>query len=192
MRRLSIALVALTLALVAHRWPPSAAEERTFRVDKYCPSAWDETFRNSTRLFMPTALKTQWLRVKAQALAESSCRPDVCSSAGACGVLQLLALDVGGSGAGLRPERVSVRAQAQHRAGRSIHGMAVRPVRAAGEGSGRDSSTVRRVLQLWYWEHSQGTGALRRCPIVVGHHPLHAAGDIAAELRGGDRLRQER
>ena len=84
------AAVILVVILVVAGLESAKSAERTFNVDRYCPSAWDDTFRSATRLFMPTALKGQWLRVKATALVESSCRPNVCSHAGACGVLQLM------------------------------------------------------------------------------------------------------
>ena len=55
-----------------------------------CPAGWDKTFKSSTKIFMPTLLKSEWKLVKAQALTESRCRPKVCSHAGACGVLQIM------------------------------------------------------------------------------------------------------
>ena len=55
-----------------------------------CPAGWDKTFKSSTKVFMPTLLKSQWKLVKAQALTESGCRPKVCSHVGACGVLQIM------------------------------------------------------------------------------------------------------
>ena len=55
-----------------------------------CPVGWDKTFKSSTKIFMPTLLKSEWKLVKAQALTESRCRPRVCSRVGACGVLQIM------------------------------------------------------------------------------------------------------
>ena len=55
-----------------------------------CPIAWDDTFKKSTRVFMPQRLKGEWKYLKAQAITESSCRANVCSHAGACGVMQIM------------------------------------------------------------------------------------------------------
>lgn len=52
---------------------------------------YDEIFLAAAQRWMPWGLKEEgakWL--KAQAFTESSCRPRVCSSAGACGVMQHL------------------------------------------------------------------------------------------------------
>ena len=63
-------------------WPASAGG--------LCPAGWDKTFQGATKVFMPVMLKSKWKLIKAQALTESDCRPDVCSHVGACGVLQIM------------------------------------------------------------------------------------------------------
>ena len=80
MRNKLILIIGL-LGLVFPRPTPAA---------ELCPAGWDKTFKSSTRIFMPTLLKSEWKLVKAQALTESECRPKVCSHVGACGVLQIM------------------------------------------------------------------------------------------------------
>ena len=54
--------------------------------DKY-----DPLFINASQRYAPWGHKEEFARwLKAQAFAESSCRPDVCSPAGACGIMQIL------------------------------------------------------------------------------------------------------
>ena len=81
--------VAAALGAPATAAPPPAGW--TAGADAACPHAWDNVFRRSHRLFMPQPLKGSWVWSRHQAWMESGCRPGVCSAAGACGVLQLLA-----------------------------------------------------------------------------------------------------
>ena len=75
----------LLVLLAALLWPVYSAQAAPI-----CPATWDKTFQGATRTFMPMRLKGDWKISKAQAFTESSCRPTVCSRAGACGLLQIM------------------------------------------------------------------------------------------------------
>lgn len=55
-----------------------------------CTNRFDHLFRRAAREYGRWGEKRDWCALKAQACAESRIRPDVCSPADACGVMQLL------------------------------------------------------------------------------------------------------
>lgn len=67
------------LALAASALPSEAATRHS--------REYDQHFRDASRTYLPGR---PWKKLKAQGIQESGLRPDVCSKAGACGVMQFM------------------------------------------------------------------------------------------------------
>lgn len=72
--------LALLVAAVVGFTSPAAAAPRYSK-------AYDQHFREASALHLPGR---PWKKLKAQGIQESGLRPDVCSKAGACGVMQFM------------------------------------------------------------------------------------------------------